>query len=116
MHAKPLYHPANDFQPVIFVADAPLMLMVKKDLPANNLKEFIDYTKTNHGSMTFSLRRYRHLVAHRLRDAQPDHGRRGYPRALPRRRSGVADVIAGRIDYICNYISIGVRGHRNRAR
>src|SRR6187551_3745366 len=39
MHSKPLYHPANDFQPVIFVADAPLLLMMKKDLPPNNLKE-----------------------------------------------------------------------------
>src|SRR5665213_2282194 len=41
MHRKPPYHPTKDFQPVIFVADTPLMLMVKKDLPPNNLKEFI---------------------------------------------------------------------------
>src|SRR3954462_5324980 len=37
MHSKPPYHPANDFQPVAFVADAPLMLMTKKDLPPNTL-------------------------------------------------------------------------------
>src|SRR4051812_7158066 len=54
MHSKPQYHPANDFQPVSFVADAPLMLMVKKDLPPNDLSEFIAYTKTNHAKMTFS--------------------------------------------------------------
>ena len=89
MHSKPPYHPANDFQPVIFVADAPLMLMTKKDLPPNNLKEFIAYTKANHDKMTFSLRRHRHLLAHQLRDAEPDHGRRRHPRALSRRRTGV---------------------------
>ena len=45
MHSKPSYHPANDFQPVIFVADAPLMLMTKKELAPNTLGEFIAYTK-----------------------------------------------------------------------
>src|SRR4051794_26522321 len=54
MHAKPAYHPANDFQPVIFVADAPLLLMTKKDLPANDLKEFIAYAKANHDKMVFA--------------------------------------------------------------
>src|SRR3979409_1819969 len=32
MHSKPQYHPANDFQPVSFVADAPLLLRTKKEL------------------------------------------------------------------------------------
>ena len=40
MHSKPMYHPANDFQPVAFVADAPLMLMTKKDLPPNNQGQY----------------------------------------------------------------------------
>ena len=89
MHAKPMYHPANDFQPVAFIADAPLMLMTKKDLPPNNLKEFMAYTKANHDKMMFSLRRHRHLVACQLRDAEPAHRRQRHPRALPRRRAGV---------------------------
>ncbi len=54
MHSKPQYHPASDFQPVSFVADAPLMLMVKKDLAPNDLNEFIAFAKTNHAKMTFS--------------------------------------------------------------
>ena len=53
MHKKPAYHPANDFQPVTFVADAPLMLMVKKDLPPNDLAEFTAYAKANHAKMSF---------------------------------------------------------------
>src|SRR5262249_24081619 len=34
MHKKPLYDAATAFQPVILVADAPLVLIVRKDLPA----------------------------------------------------------------------------------
>src|SRR5215510_13196286 len=54
MHSKPVYHPASDFQPVAFVADAPLMLMTRKDLPPNDLTEFIAYTKANQGKMSFA--------------------------------------------------------------
>ena len=74
MHKRPAYHPAHDFQPVIFIADAPLLLMTKKELPPNTLAEFIAYTKSNHDKMVF-LRRHRHLLAHLLRDAEPAHWR-----------------------------------------
>jgi tripartite-type tricarboxylate transporter receptor subunit TctC len=43
MHKKPAYHPAHDFQPVIFIADAPLLLMTKKELPPDTLAEFTAY-------------------------------------------------------------------------
>ena len=108
MHAKPVYHPANDFQPVIFVADAPLMLMVKKDLPPNNLASFIDYTKKNHAGMTFSSggtgtsSHISCVMLNQIMGVDVTH--------VPYRGGGpaFADVIAGRIDYICNYTSIGV--------
>ena len=35
---KPLYNPASDFAPVILVAEIPLVLMVRKDLPVKNLQ------------------------------------------------------------------------------
>src|SRR3954468_1114329 len=107
MHSKPQYHPADDFQPVIFVADAPLMLMVKKDLPPNNLKEFIAYTRTNHDKMTFSSggtgtsSHISCVMLNQLMGVEVTH--------VPYRGGGpaFADLIAGRIDYICNYVSIG---------
>src|SRR6188472_2172916 len=107
MHSKPPYHPANDFQPVIFVADTPLMLMAKKDLPPNNLKEFTAYTKANHDKMTFSSggtgtsSHVSCVMLNQLMDVNVTH--------VPYRGGGpaFADVIAGRIDYICNYVSIG---------
>src|SRR5471030_421610 len=49
LYKKPLYNVVTDFSPVILIADAPLVLIVRKDLPVNNLKEFIAYAKTNQG-------------------------------------------------------------------
>ena len=108
MHKKPAYHPANDFQPVSFVADAPLMLMVKKDLPPNNLVEFTTYAKANHGKMTFSSggtgtsSHVSCVMLNQLIGVDVVH--------VPYRGGGPAfqDLIAGRVDYICNYVSIAV--------
>jgi tripartite-type tricarboxylate transporter receptor subunit TctC len=107
MHKKPPYHPARDFQPVIFIADAPLLLMTKKDLPPNNLSEFISYTKANHDKMVFSsggTGTSSHISCVML-----DQIMGGDVTHIPYRGGGpaFADVIAGRIDYICNYVSIG---------
>jgi tripartite-type tricarboxylate transporter receptor subunit TctC len=107
MHSKPQYHPASDFQPVSFVADAPLMLMVKKDLAPNDLNEFIAHAKTNHAKMTFSSggtgtsSHVSCVMLNQLMGVDVTH--------VPYRGGGpaFADLIAGRIDYICNYVSIG---------
>jgi tripartite-type tricarboxylate transporter receptor subunit TctC len=108
MHSKPAYHPANDFQPVAFVADAPLMLIVRKDLPANSLLEFTAYTKANQSKMQFSSggtgtsSHVSCVLLNQTIGANVVH--------VPYRGGGPAlqDVIAGRIDYTCNYVSIAV--------
>ena len=51
---KPLYDAAKDFQPVALLADVPIVLIVRKDLPVNNLKEFVEYTKKNQDKMSFA--------------------------------------------------------------
>jgi len=51
---KPLYDAAKDFQPVALLADVPLVLIVRKDLPVNNLKEFVEYAKKNQEKMSFA--------------------------------------------------------------
>ena len=107
MYKKPPYHPANDFQPVALIADAPLLLMTKKDLPPNNLREFIAYTKANHAKMVFSSggtgtsSQISCVMLNQIMGVDVTH--------VPYRGGGpaFADVIAGRIDYICNYVSIG---------
>jgi tripartite-type tricarboxylate transporter receptor subunit TctC len=107
MHKKPPYHPARDFQPVIFIADAPLLLMTKKELPPNTLAEFIAYAKSNHDKMVFSSggtgtsSHISCVMLNQIIGVDVTH--------VPYRGGGpaFADVIAGRIDYICNYVSIG---------
>jgi tripartite-type tricarboxylate transporter receptor subunit TctC len=41
------YDPAKDFEPIGMAAGTPILIVTKKDFPANNLKEFVDYVKAN---------------------------------------------------------------------
>ena len=43
-YKRPLYNAGTDFAPVTLVAETPLLLLARTDLPANNLQEFITYT------------------------------------------------------------------------
>jgi tripartite-type tricarboxylate transporter receptor subunit TctC len=40
-------------EPVSVLATYPLIVITRKDLPANNLKEFLDYAKANDGKVTY---------------------------------------------------------------
>ena len=53
LYKKPLYNSATDFQPVGLVSESPRILIARKDLPANNLKEFVAYLKANEKTATF---------------------------------------------------------------
>ena len=37
----------NDFEPIGFTARAPVVIVARKDFPAKDLREFVDYLKTN---------------------------------------------------------------------
>jgi tripartite-type tricarboxylate transporter receptor subunit TctC len=41
------YDPQKDFEPISLTAEYPEVLVVRKDFPANNLKEFVAYAKAN---------------------------------------------------------------------
>lgn len=102
---KPLYNPVTDFQPVILIAEVPLVLIVRKDLPAANLREFIAYARANQGKMQYGsggTGTSAHIGCVLLNQAigvNITH--------IPYRGGGpsLADLIGGRIDYICNYVS-----------
>src|SRR6202045_4743385 len=47
------YKAATDFAPVMLIAQTPLVLLARKDLPANNLLEFIAYAKAHQSSMQY---------------------------------------------------------------
>jgi tripartite-type tricarboxylate transporter receptor subunit TctC len=54
LYKRPLYNAATDFTPVALLAEVPLVLIVRKDLPVSNMKEFVEYTKKNQDKMSFA--------------------------------------------------------------
>ena len=45
LYKKPLYDFAKDFAPIAFLAETPIAVITRKDLPVNNFKEFVAYAK-----------------------------------------------------------------------
>lgn len=54
IYAKLPYDPAKDFAPIGMVADVPMVLVARKDFPAESLQGFIDYVKANPGKVNFA--------------------------------------------------------------
>ena len=51
LYKKKPYDAVADFEPVGIVTESPRILIARKDLPVNNLKEFVGYVKANHAKM-----------------------------------------------------------------
>jgi tripartite-type tricarboxylate transporter receptor subunit TctC len=103
LYKRPLYNAATDFAPVAMIADQPLLLVVRKDLPASNLQEFIAYARANaakmqHGSAGVgSATHLGCLLFNAAIGVDITH--------VPYRGGAPAmtDLIAGRIDYWCPF-------------
>jgi tripartite-type tricarboxylate transporter receptor subunit TctC len=54
LYKTPFYNSITDFIPVVLIADLSLVMVARKDLPANNLQEFIAYAKANQKTMQFA--------------------------------------------------------------
>ena len=101
LYKHPLYNAATDFAPVVLVGEIPLLLVARKDLPANDLQEFIAYAKAHQATMQYGSAgagSNTHLACTLLNAAigvNITH--------IPYRGVGPAiqDLIAGRIDYQC---------------
>src|ERR1700719_1570418 len=53
LYKRPLYSASADSTPVALIAEVPPVLIVRKDLPVNNLKEFVEYAKKNQDKMSY---------------------------------------------------------------
>lgn len=105
LYKKPLYNAATDFTPVALIAEVPIVLIARKDLPANNLQDFIAYTKKNQDKMTFGSAgagSATHLGCVVLNSAMGTHVTH-----VPYRGTGPAmqDLQGGRIDFLCEIAS-----------
>jgi tripartite-type tricarboxylate transporter receptor subunit TctC len=105
LYKNPLYSATKDFTPVALVAEQPLVLVVRKDLPVKTLKEFADYAKANAAKMSFGsggAGSSTHLGCVLLNSALGINVQH-----VPYRGSAPAlqDLEAGRIDYLCDAVS-----------
>jgi tripartite-type tricarboxylate transporter receptor subunit TctC len=53
LYRKPMYDAANDHVPLGLVGSAPLLLLVKKDLPVADFPQFVAHLKTHKASMSY---------------------------------------------------------------
>ncbi len=101
------YDPVNDFEHIGITTDSPRILVVRKDLPASNLKEFIAYTKANQAKMQYGsagVGSGTHLpctLLNTVMGVSVVH--------VPYRGAGPAmqDLLGGRLDYMCDTIQTG---------
>jgi tripartite-type tricarboxylate transporter receptor subunit TctC len=105
LYKHPLYNSMTDFTPVGLIAEVPIVLIVRKDLRANNLKEFIAYAKANESKMQFGSAgagSATHLGCVVLNSAMGTNITH-----VPYKGTGPAmqDLIGGRIDFLCEIIS-----------
>jgi tripartite-type tricarboxylate transporter receptor subunit TctC len=105
LYKKPAYQADTDFAPVALIAEVPLVLITRNDLPANSLQEFIAYAKAHQADMTFGSAgagAATHLGCVLLNSAIGVDVRH-----VPYRGTGPAmqDLTAGRIDYLCEIVT-----------
>jgi len=105
LYKRPAYHADTDFTPVAFIAQTPIALIVRKDLPVKDFPEFIAYAKANQAKMSFgsagagSATHLGCVVLNSAIGVDVTH--------VPYRGTGPAmqDLQGGRIDYLCEIIN-----------
>jgi tripartite-type tricarboxylate transporter receptor subunit TctC len=101
LYKAPPYNAATDFAPVALLTDESLVLVVRNEFPADNLQQFITYTKANQAKLHYSSSGAggsNHLACMLLNSTigiEVTH--------VPFRNvvQGLQEVMAGRIDYDC---------------
>jgi tripartite-type tricarboxylate transporter receptor subunit TctC len=104
LYKHPLYDAAADFTPVALIAETPITLLIRKDLPPNNFKEFVSYAKANQAKMQYgsggagSATHLGCVVLNYAIGVDVTH--------IPYRGNGPAmqDLAGGRIDYLCEAV------------
>jgi tripartite-type tricarboxylate transporter receptor subunit TctC len=107
LYKKPLYNSLTDFTPVGLMTESPRILLARKDLPVSNLQEFIAYAKQNQSKMQYGsagVGSGTHLPCALLNMTMGVNITH-----VPYRGAGLVmqDLIAGRIDYMCDTIQTG---------
>jgi tripartite-type tricarboxylate transporter receptor subunit TctC len=105
LYKKPQYNSVEEFAPVALLAEVPIILTVRKDLPVNSFREFVAYAKQNQGKMQFgsagagSATHLGCVLLNYVLGTNITH--------VPYRGTGPAmqDLQGGRIDFLCEIIT-----------
>ena len=105
LYKRSLYSSVNDFTPVALIAEVPIILTVRKDLPVNDFKEFVAYVKANQNRMQFgsagagSATHLGCVLLNHILGININH--------IPYRGTGPAmqDLAGGRLDFLCEVIT-----------
>jgi tripartite-type tricarboxylate transporter receptor subunit TctC len=102
---NPAYNSTTDFAPVALVVEAPLVLVAQKDMPVRDMKEFVAYAKANKDKMQYASAGTGSAIhlgcALMNMVAGLDVVHVPYRGANP----AMQDLIAGRVDYLCDIIT-----------
>ncbi len=105
LYDHPAYNSVTDFTPVALIAEVPIVLFSRKDLPVSNLKEFVAYAKANQAKMQFGSGgpgSASHLACVVLNSAMGTNITHvPYKGGEP----AMQDVMAGRMDFECDIVS-----------
>ena len=104
LYKNPPYNAVTDFAPVGLLLEQPIVLLTRKDLPATTLQEFAAYAKEHQKTMQYGsggTGTANHLACARLNMALGVN----VVHVPYRSTSAMQDLMAGRIDYTCNFLS-----------
>ena len=105
LYRRPLYNSQTDFTPVALLAQVPIVLTARKDLPVKDFKEFVAYAQANQSKMQFgsagagSATHLGCVLLNYVLKTNITH--------IPFRGTGPAmtELQAGRIDFLCEVSS-----------
>jgi tripartite-type tricarboxylate transporter receptor subunit TctC len=104
LYKRPLYNTMTDFMPVGMFAQSYYVLITRKDLPVTTLPEFVAYAKANQAKMQYASAgagSTTHMACVLLNAAMGTNITH-----VPYRSTaiGIQDMMAGRIDFICDSV------------
>jgi tripartite-type tricarboxylate transporter receptor subunit TctC len=105
LYKHPLFNPVTDFTPVGLIAQVPIVLIARKNLPVKDFKEFVAYAKANQSKMQYgsagagSATHLGCVLLNSLIGVNITH--------IPFRGTAPAmqDLVAGHIDFLCDIIT-----------
>jgi tripartite-type tricarboxylate transporter receptor subunit TctC len=104
LYNKLPFDPVADFAPVARLTRNPLVMVVAKDFPAQNLADFISYTKANPGKLSYGTGNTGSMAAAQLVKSMAgvDAVRVSYP-GTPQ---AITDLLGGRIEFVITDIAV----------